>query len=116
MQVSDVKNPAERNKVIGAAVLGLVAILLLWWTFFGFGGSSTPTQRRPTGPTTQANRQPAPVQSSTQPQSVVEIQGDLLDRLAPVSYTSIVVSVPAVKRNIFAFVEAPPPQVVTSTP
>ena len=118
MQLSDVKNPAERNKLIGAGVLGVVAILLLWWTFFGFGGSSSnTTQRRTPAPTPQTgNQPPQQAQSTTQPQSVVEIQGDILDRLTPISFTNTAVGVPPARRNIFAFYEPPPPVVVTSTP
>ena len=41
MQVSDIRNPGERNKLILAGVLGIVALVFLWWTFFGFGSSSS---------------------------------------------------------------------------
>ena len=48
MQVNDIRNPAERNKLILAGALGIVAILFLWWTFFGFG-SSNKVSPRPSG-------------------------------------------------------------------
>ena len=53
MQTSAISNPSERKKLIGALVLGLLAIVLMWWAFIGFGSSSnqasptrTPAPRR----------------------------------------------------------------------
>ncbi|MGH9957671.1 MAG: hypothetical protein ACREBC_11175, partial [Pyrinomonadaceae bacterium] len=47
MQLTDISNPQERKKLIWAVGLGIAAILLLWWTFIGFGGS-TPARNRNT--------------------------------------------------------------------
>lgn len=109
MQITGVKNPAERNKLILAGVLGLVAILFLWWTFFGFGDSSKPTARATGQPT------PAPVSRSNpnpvSPQKVAELIVSNFERLGPLNYEFSPVSVPAVKRNIFVYYEPPPPPV-----
>jgi hypothetical protein len=119
MQVSDLRNPSERNKLILAAALGLVAILFLWWTFFGFGGSSTkvasrpgsqPTPAMPRGPTAKPN-----------PQTPIELTADDLDKLRPINATFRPVAAQDARRNIFAYYVAPkpvvkPPVIPTPTP
>ncbi len=120
MQISGIQSPAERNKLILAGVLGLVALLFLWWTFFGFGGSSTPVAPRAAGqPTPSAVARVVPNPSS--PQTVAEFKGTALDQLIPVNYQYSPVSVPPVKRNIFVYYEPPvkpvvEPSVPTPTP
>ena len=42
MELADFSKAGERKKLIWAAILGLIAIIFLWWTFIGFG-KSTPT-------------------------------------------------------------------------
>lgn len=103
MQLSDIRNPGERNKLILAGVLGLVAIVFLWWTFFGFGGSSTKVSTRAAGQPT-----PAAVsrRTTTAPaQSVVELKGTELDQLLPVKSDYSPVPVPDARRNIFVYYE-----------
>jgi hypothetical protein len=114
MQLSDIGNPNERNKLILAGALGLVAILFLWWTFFGFGGSSTKVMPR-------AAVQPTPsalTRGTTAPvQSVADFKGPELGQLLPVRTDFSPVSVPDARRNIFVYYEPPPkPVVVPSTP
>jgi len=119
MQLSDIRNPGERNKLILAAVLGLVAIVFLWWTFFGFGSSSTKVSPRAAG-------QPLPSavsrRTTTAPaQSVVEFKGSDLDQLQPVNFEYAAITVPEARRNIFIYYEKPvapvvEPSVPTPTP
>src|SRR5687768_3987904 len=112
MQSSEVRNPSERNKLILAAVLGLVAIVFLWWTFFGFGGSSTPVSRQPANqptPSAVSRRTNVPAQS------VVEFQGDQLDQLRPVIYEYTSLIAPPARRNIFVYYEPPKPPPVEPT-
>lgn len=110
MQISDINNPGERKKLIWALVLGLVAIVFLWWTFFGFG-SSKPRANRNTqspvqNPTTRAALNPEPIQrpDGTQPTD--------LEQLRPVSYPGTPPTVAEATRNIFVYYEKPPAPVV----
>ncbi len=102
MQLSDINNPAERKKLIAAGGLGLVALILLWWTFIGFGSSSpTPPPRA----TVQATPRPTPP-SAQSPSAAIPIE--ITDNLHPLNYP---VSIPAVaepQRNIFVYYEPPP--------
>jgi hypothetical protein len=115
MQVSDIKNPGERNKMILAGGLGIVALVFLWWTFFGFG-SSNKVAPRPAGQPTPANANRA---TTTKPasQTIIEFKGTDLDELRPVPVDFRPVSAPEPGRNIFVYYEPPPkPVVVPSVP
>jgi hypothetical protein len=105
MQISDLQNPAERNKLILLGVLSVAAILLLWWTFFGFGGGSKPAPRAAAQPTPPAITRVNPNPASAQP--VAELSD--LAHLSPINYVDYLVSVPGIKRNIFVYYEPPPP-------
>jgi hypothetical protein len=118
MQKIDVRNPSEQKKVIWAVVLGVVAIVFLWWTFFGFGGGSNPTSKKGVAvPSASPISHPV---NKGQPQTVLQVKGDLLNQLRPVvNPQTIALSVPEAKRNIFAYYEPPPPAAalaVTPTP
>jgi hypothetical protein len=105
MQLTDPNNPNEKKKLIAAGVLGLVAILVLGYVFFG-GSSKKPAATntsRPTagGPTPPPGKPPIE-DESIMPQPI------------PASW-----SVPAVaepNRNIFAYYEPPPPLVKVVVP
>src|ERR1051325_10161838 len=47
MELADFSRPGERKKLIWAAVLGLIAIIFLWWAFIGFGKSTPTVPARP---------------------------------------------------------------------
>lgn len=117
MQATDIRNPSERNKLILAGALGIVALLFLWWTFFGFGSTPKPGVQRPVGqsPPSTANR----VQSKLSTPSVVEPNASDQDAfLRPVVYRPPV-SAPEAGRNIFVYYEPPrvePRVPVTPTP
>ncbi|HKO61417.1 MAG TPA: IPT/TIG domain-containing protein [Pyrinomonadaceae bacterium] len=105
MQLTDINNPGERKKLFLAGGLGLLALILLWWTFIGFG-SSTPTPRP--AATVQVTPRPAPP-SAQSPASALPVEPS--ENLHPLNYP---VSIPAVaepQRNIFIFYEPPPPPV-----
>jgi hypothetical protein len=107
MQLTDIRNPDERKKLIWAGVLGVIALVLLWWTFFGFGGAKSTTSPRATSQPT-----PSAISRTTvnrpSPQTPMELKDDDLERLRPISYAVSTVSAPEARRNIFAF-EAPKP-------
>lgn len=104
MPLVDLNKPGEKKKLITAAVLGLVAIIFLWWTFIGFGSSSPRTAARPT-PTPNAQRagrqQNQPV-SDTPSQAIADISMIRAVEYQPSSYDA-----PEAKRNIFAYYEPP---------
>ena len=108
MQMSDIKNPEERNKLILAIVLGLVAIVFLWWAIFGFSSSPKPTAK-----TTNSNSIPGPGSRRASPvssaQSANEIKSAPLEQLRPIVLSTYQPSVPEAQRNIFIYYEKPLP-------
>lgn len=105
MQSSDISNPGERNKLILAGVLGIVALLFLWWTFFGFGSSSKPVSTRPAGQPTPSVARP---NSKGAPQTVIDLAQSDLNNLRPITIAFAPVSAPDARRNIFIYFEPPP--------
>jgi hypothetical protein len=112
MQVSDIKNPAERNKLILAGGLGIVAILFLWWTFFGFGSSSTSVAPRPTVPPTTVGTK----STTTTPAPPTGADGGVTNTedLGPIPVVYPPGSAPEPGRNIFVYYERPTPTPVAS--
>lgn len=104
MQAVNLNNPSERNKLIAAVVLGIIAIVFLWWTFFGFGGSSNQAPRTGAGTETEPGSRPV---RTPERQTVVEVKEDLLIQLRPVIISWAPPAVPDARRNIFAFYEPP---------
>ena len=119
MQLTDIKNPDERKKLLWAIVLGLVAIVFLWWALFGFGRSSQPVRRT-------ANNIPGPGsrpvgQNPSAPQTVDQIKKDPLEQMRPIVFPDYIPGASEAKRNIFAYYEKPTPApsveaVATATP
>jgi hypothetical protein len=110
----DLSKPGEKKKLIFAGVLGLGAILVLYWVLIGFDSRSTPTTRptasaSPQRPTTTTQRQAPAAQVS---QQVVDVA-----KFAPIDYEPSSYNAPEAKRNIFAYYEPPKPApVVVATP
>jgi hypothetical protein len=114
MQVVDLSKPGEKKKLLFAAVLGLGAILVLYWALFGFGSST----KAPTRTTASASPPPRNTQNTPRQQTPVpDVQS--LANFAPVDYVPSPYSAPEPRLNIFAYYE-PPPQpvkpVTTPTP
>jgi len=107
MQLFDPNNPNEKKKMIAAGVLGLAAMAVLGYVFFG-GSTTKTTTRRPVagGPT------PTPTRGQ-----VFEPEDPSIYQ--PIVYTGLAPGVPEANRNIFAYYEPPPtpvPYLPTPTP
>src|SRR5215207_8449440 len=114
MALVDLSKPGEKKKLIFAGVLGLGAILVLYWVLIGF--DSRPSQ--PTRTTASATPQrPATTGSRTAAPAPVSPEVQNLAAFAPIDYQPSSYSAPEAKRNIFAYYEPPPQSVVApSTP
>ena len=100
MQLFDPNNPNEKKKMIAAAVLGVAAIAVLGYVFFG--GSSTKT----TTTNTIAKASPTPTKIVKD-----ETQNDDPSVFQPVNYVGTQPAVSEADRNIFAYYVPPPPVV-----
>ena len=110
MQLADLSKPGEKKKLIAAGALGLVAILVLWWTLIGFEGAK-PTVRPAATPT------PARTQQARTDSNDTAMPRSDLSAFSEISYEPSSYVAPEARRNIFAYVEAPPPPInVPSTP
>lgn len=107
MQAIDIRNPNERKKLILAGVLGLLAIILLWWALFGFGSGGTQVAR--VSPRPSPTPQPRPGEQ-------VPAQNDLVDQLRVIKYDYPSPFASEAKRNIFVYYEPPKPKVVEVVP
>ena len=108
MQAINLSNPNERKKLIAAGALGLLAIILLWWALFGFGGSNNKVAQ---SVSTRPSPSPTPRRGAQLPAS-----DDNIDQLQPINADFPVPQVPEAKRNIFVYYEPPPPPVVKEVP
>jgi len=105
MQSIDLTKPGEKKKLIWAGLLGLGAILVLWWTLFGFGTGTPATTARPV-PTPTPKRS-APVAQSSQPAVSPDVQD--LAKFTTIEYQRSAYNPPEATRNIFSYYEPPPP-------
>ncbi len=98
-----IRTPEERKKLIWAIVLGFIAIVFLWWTFFGFGDSSKST--RSAVNSNQARQRSEPNNPASRRED--EFKPTPLEQLVPVVMSQTHASVGDARRNIFAFYEKP---------
>lgn len=113
MAATEIKISKDQKKIILAIGLGLLAVLALWWTFFGFGGSTKKPQIGQHGGTT-----PQAAPTNAKPVAAAQTPGDPNGGLTPEQLREIVYPVPApafadAGRNVFAFYVPPTP---TPTP
>lgn len=109
MQLTDPNNPNEKKKLIAAGVLGLGAILILGYVFFG-GSSKT---------NTPAKRSAAPTPTPSKGVKDADNQIDDPSSYQPINYTGGVPPMSEPNRNIFAYYEPPPkpsPEIRIPTP
>ena len=118
MQGIDLSKPGEKKKLIGAAVLGVVALAVLYWVLIGFD-SDAPTSPRP-APASPASAQRQPAQRPAQPSARANGTSDEVANLAafrPITYEPSSYNAPEARRNIFAYYVPPKPEVkAPSTP
>ncbi|MEQ1921678.1 MAG: hypothetical protein ABL952_04135, partial [Pyrinomonadaceae bacterium] len=107
------KSTTERNKIIAAALLGLVALVALYLAFGrSFFGGSTPTAK--TSPTPRPSVTPRNTDTNRPPPTAGE--QDFVYQTTPVDYRPGSSYAPDPGRNIFAFYEPPPPTPYSPTP
>jgi hypothetical protein len=107
MSIFEGKTPAERNKMIAAAVLGVVSLAALYFAFGSsfFGSSTTTSISVKVSPTPRPN---APAVPGDRALPTVDEQ-NFLYQTTPVVYIPGNSFAPDAGRNIFAFYEPPPP-------
>lgn len=115
MQRVDLSKPGEKKKLIGAAVLGVVALGVLYWALIGFdSGTPTTTVRTQPSPTPQTRTTQIGTRPERPSQEVVD-----LGRFTQIKYEPSSYNAPEAKRNIFAYYEPPKgpvKEVATPTP
>jgi len=108
MPLVDLNKPGEKKKIIWAAVLGLVAIIFLWWTFVGFGSSTSRATVRP-GPTASSSPRPPAGQNNTTNGTPRPSEGVVdLAAFRPIDFQLSSYDAPEAKRNIFSYYVPPP--------
>jgi hypothetical protein len=117
MALVDLSKPGEKKKLIFAGVLGLGAILVLYWVLIGFDSRPAPTTR----PAASASPQRSATTTTQRTTPAAQVSQQVVDaaKFAPIVYEPSSYSAPEAKRNIFAYYEAPvkaPTPVVTPTP
>lgn len=118
MGIFEGKTSTERNKMIAAAVLGLVALIALYVAFGRslFGGSAAPAR-----PTTSPTPRPANAQTNAANDAKFRLptaDEQELNNVVPIVYRpdAVAAGAPDPGRNIFAFYEPPPPTPYSPTP
>ncbi len=102
MQLFDPNNPNEKKKIIAAAVLGLVAILVLGYLFLGGGSTKPPTNRASTSPA------PSPARRPNIPPSDDAALDEDISIFQPVVYNGTIAGASEADRNIFSYYVPPP--------
>ena len=110
MALIDISRPGEKKKLIWAAILGLVAIIFLWWTFVGFGSSSSSRTTRAANPS--ATPRPAGQGTGGNGQQASPEAVDL-GSIRPVEFKHSSYDAAEARRNIFSYYVPPPPAVPT---
>ena len=113
MALFEGKSTTERNKMIAAGVLGLVALIALYMAFGRslFGGSSSAAVK--SSPTPRPSVTPSHRDEAKMP---AVSEQDFAYQTTPVDYRPGSNYAPDPGRNIFAFYEPPPPTPYVPTP
>jgi len=104
MQLVDLNKPGEKKKLISAGVLGLAALIVLYWVFIGFDSGKPTTTRSQPSPTPQSRA----AQTTTRPNApTVSPEVNTAKLFTEVIWEPSAYSAPEAKRNIFAYYEPP---------
>ena len=119
MPLVDLSKPGEKKKLIFAGVLGLAAIITLWWVLIGFDSGTPKTTPRAAASPTPQPRNAQNTQRPTGPGPVPEVKD--LAVYTEVLYQPASYNAPEARRNIFSYYVPPPkpspaPSVATPTP
>lgn len=98
MALFEGKTPAERNKMIAALVLPLIALIFVVRMLFGSSSDKTPTNPTP---------RPTPKRIAGTQNPTAQTEDDFVP--TPISYESVTYDGPDAGRNIFAFYVKPMP-------
>jgi hypothetical protein len=113
MAIFEGKTTTERNKIIAAAVLGVVALISLYLAFGrSLFGSST-NAKVTVSPTPKPSVAPQNTGDRVMPS---QSDQDFVYQTTPVDYSPGNIFAPDAGRNIFAFYEPPPPTPYSPTP
>jgi hypothetical protein len=105
MAAAEIKASSDQKKLIWAIGLGVVALVALWWTFIGFGGSQKPKPRSSAiVPTASPSPAVARKEGTEKSENILTP-----DQLIPVVYPPTQLSMPEAQRNIFAYYIPPTP-------
>jgi hypothetical protein len=114
MQLVDLSKPGEKKKLIWAAILGLIAIVFLWWTLIGFDSGTPSTASRPTPSPAQQRTSQTPSRDGTALPSTQVLD---LTKFTEIKFETTSYSAPEPRRNIFSYYEpTPTPTPVATTP
>ncbi|HJU92389.1 MAG TPA: IPT/TIG domain-containing protein [Pyrinomonadaceae bacterium] len=125
MQGIDLTKPGEKKKLVGAVVLGVVAIAVLYWVLIGFDSGTPTTTPRPTPSSAQQQQSPRSTQTATRTGGTATEEVATLLPFRPVVYQPSSYNAPEARRNIFAYYVPPvveqkapatPPPPPTPTP
>jgi hypothetical protein len=111
MAFIDIKNPADRNKLI--ALGGLLLFALLIWVVKPFSGSS-PTKKSSSSKDSSTSKSTTQTATSTTPGGEEEPVDNSFIR--PIVYTPKEQDVPPIERNIFSYYVPPPQPTPSPTP
>lgn len=111
MALMEGKTKTERNKMIAAIALGAVALVTLWYAFFGSSSKPKATNRNSNGAVVRSSQGVTTPPGGTSP--LVMPTPDDLTPPQPIPIEWPVPEVPEAGRNVFAFYVPPPP---TPTP
>jgi hypothetical protein len=117
MALFEGKTPAERNKMIAAIAMPLLALIFVYQMFSGPSKPSTNANANSNSNRRPGARRQGQTQANTNANTPPDAEGSDLAILSPISYEPVAYGGGDAGRNIFAFyVKPPPPPAAVPTP